>query len=79
MEDVVRALEVALFQGFGNAEVLGALRKLIRDNWGRYVGQTLIVSLLFGESWWVTDDHLGGTSKWESVANCPAQPAGFDL
>lgn len=36
-------------------------------------------SSVFGESWVVSDDHLGGNSRWDPVQSCPAQPRGYDL
>jgi hypothetical protein len=47
--------------------------------WVARVTVTICYSSVFNESWVVSDEHLGSTSTWRSVAVCPGQASGVDL
>jgi hypothetical protein len=48
-------------------------------NWVGRVRLRVCYVSVFDESWIVSDDHLGGNSKWASVGHCPAPAPGTDL
>ena len=48
-------------------------------SWVGRVTLRVCYTSVFDESWIVSDDHLGGTSRWQSVGHCPAPVAGTDL
>src|SRR5438105_8706449 len=47
--------------------------------WIARVSIAICYSSVFGDSWVVTDDHLGGSSTWRSVDACPSQATGVDF
>ena len=47
--------------------------------WYREPDVTICYSSVFNESWVLNDDHLGGTSTWQSVAACPGQVSGAEF
>jgi hypothetical protein len=62
--------------------IVGVGAKDLPTNFWKWIGRVKVsvcYSSVFAESWRVTDNYLGGSSTWESVANCSPQPAGFDL
>ena len=73
-EHALRAGDQVTIVGIGKADLPPNFWQ-----WVSRVSVRVCYSSVFGESWIVTDDHLGGNSKWETVEHCPPQPTGYDL
>lgn len=59
--------------------LVGLNRKTLPPHFWEWVGRiavTICYSSVFNESWVVNDDHLGGSTAWQSVAACPSQANG---
>jgi hypothetical protein len=73
-EHALRAGDEVTLVGVGQANLPNDFWK-----WVSRVSVSVCYSSVFDESWVVTDDHLGGSSKWEPVKRCPTQPKDYDL
>src|SRR5690242_1629174 len=68
--------------GLYEAHLVGLDRKTLPPHFWEGVGRiaiTVCYSSVFNDSWVVNDDHLGGTTTWQSVAACPSQVQGADF
>jgi hypothetical protein len=69
-------------RGGERTTLVGLDRKTLPPHFWEGVGRiaiTVCYSSVFNDSWVVTDDHLGGTTTWQSVAACQSQAKGADF
>ena len=70
------------FRAGDEITIVGIAQKDLPPDFWKWVGRvslSVCYSSVYGESWKVSDDHLGGNSVWASVEHCPAQWKGVDL
>src|SRR3954464_193070 len=70
------------FRAGDEITLLGIGKADLPPHFWEWVGRLSVrvcYSSVFGDSWLVSDDHLGGSSRWTSVKSCPSQPKQDDL
>ena len=63
-------------------ELIGLAQKDIAPGFWKWIARVsmrVCYASAFDQHWMLSDDHLGGTSKWDPVSDCPPRPAGMDF
>jgi hypothetical protein len=64
------------------AELIGLVQKDIPPGFWKWIARVsmkVCYRSAFEDHWMLSDDYLGGTSKWVAVKDCPPRAAGTDF
>ena len=64
------------------AELIGLAQKDIPPGFWKWIARVTMkvcYQSAFEDHWMLSDDHLGGTSKWDAVSDCPPRAVGTDF